>query len=1146
MTRQKFLQQEKISFGMKVLVLMLFTALLIVTPLVSSPAHAVATNYLDPVGFPGSWPADSQWIPYTSGGTNVSDLEGGSGGDASTGGTTPSGSVDIVGTYGPAVSWFGDGVNLYFRIQLASSPLAATGNGKPFGSATWNILLDTDGDGFKEFVIHIDGTGGSDTQADDIVIVYNDNATQSFTVTGGVDTIWRQDSADNPSDTSQQTVDGEPGSNASAYDNDGSPGGPDYDFLRSRLIDVNGSVTYLDFQVPIVALDALSRGGPAFTATTPFAMGFSTSNSNSDPVQKDFAYVGDFTAVATSPVPFGDFVDPSGNNRDEPSIVSFTASGCGPATLTTTVLDSTKLVGGVVVSTVTTEFHYYYDANNDGIANDAGSGWYKAGDGVPTNNLAPWTLSWNSSGLPVGQYLLKVIASDEQGNVVDSALQASPLIQVHDNDSCGTPLAAEVVDLANSANAAGMGTAAVDADPATSVTTTIPVIRTQGTTFDLFVRNEGSLAQAYNLSVDSDGAGGALPVGITVSFTDTGGTSITSTPVIAPGNTYQYRAVVATTVAASFGTQSLYFYVDGVTIPVASNVKQDAVAIATGVDLANSATATGLGDYTVNADPSSGVTTTLSARATWTVSYPLYINNESAINQSFNLSADSDGAGGAFPAGWSVVYRDSLGGAITSTPVVAAGSTYQFSAEVTTPAGTADNTYPIFFYADGASVAAASDVKQDALTIDSALSANIIDLAVSSGSSGLGVAGVDANPDTVNSSTVYVEPGNTAVFNLYAVNEGTANKSFELGAFAGNSPSNNPPDLPADWVVVFRDSGSNIVTDTPTLAPGASFAYTAEVSVPAAATELLRSIFFSLEPNGGSGNWNTNFVQAAAQVGQLADLEIVKTVDDATPGEGDTVVFTLTLTNNGPRNAAQLEVTDALPAGVTYVSDDGAGSYNNVTGIWTPSPLSNGASVVLNITATVDAGTAGSTITNTATITNSNRIDPDETNNSSSVDINVVEASLSVVKTAVTTSDPVNGATNPYNIPGATILYSIQVTNTGLGTADANSVFINDAIPANTQLFVGDLGAGSGPVAFIQGATSSGLAQPSFLGLGSLLDDIDFSNDNGATWTYIPVPDANGYDANVTNLRVNPQGVFAASDGVNNPSFTLRFQVVVE
>ena len=153
-------QQGNLFCGKELISGVLLALLLCASTFLSTQTRAAATNYLDPVGYPGSWPSDSQWIPYTSGGSNVSDLQGGSGGDGSTGGTTPSGSVDIVGTYGPAVSWYGDGANLYFRMQLSSSPLQATGNSKPFGSATWNILIDTDGDGFKEFVIHIDGTGG--------------------------------------------------------------------------------------------------------------------------------------------------------------------------------------------------------------------------------------------------------------------------------------------------------------------------------------------------------------------------------------------------------------------------------------------------------------------------------------------------------------------------------------------------------------------------------------------------------------------------------------------------------------------------------------------------------------------------------------------------------------------------------------------------------------------------------------------------------------------------------------------------------------------------------------------------------------------------------------------------------------------------
>ena len=1137
----KFLQQKKLPNPVNCLRGLLLAALVCCAPLPFLPVHAAATNYVDPAGYPGSWPSDSQWIPYTNNGSNVSDVEGGSGGDGSTGGTNPSGAVDIVADYGPAVSWYSDGTNLYFRMQLYSSPLQGTGNSKPFTSATWNILLDTDGDGFKEFVVHIDGTGGGgQTQPDDIVIVYNDDPTQAFIVTGGVDTIWRQDSADNPYTTLFQNVDGEFVLNsANLWDNDGSPGGPNYDFTRSRIIDVNGSITYLDFQVPIAALDAASRGGPTFTATTPFAMGFATSNSNSDPVQKDLAYAGDFTSIATNPIPFGDYVDPSGNIFEAPIIRSFSASGCGPATLTTRILDSNTVVGGQVVSNASAEFYYYYDANSDGIANDTGSGWYKAGDGTPTNGLAPWNLSWDSTALPVGQYLLKVIARDNQGYMVDSSTLASPLIQIH-NNSCGSPIAAQVVDIANTIDAAGMGSAAVNADPATSITTLIPVIRTTSTTFDLFVRNEGSLPQSYTLAVDADGVGTTLPTGISVVFRDTGGNVITATPSLNPGDTYQYRAEVSTTATVAFGTYSLYFHANGVT----SDVKQDAIAVTAGVDIANSATATGLGNYAINADPASSITTTQTTRAGWTVTFDLYLNNESGINQGFNLSYSEDA--GSPLTGWNVVFRDSSGNPITATPVITAGATYAFSAEVTSAAAATDGIYPIFFHADGATVAAATDVKQDAVEIDNGLSLNIIDLANSSTVTGLGEPGINADPDSLVSNTVYVEPGNVAVFNLQVRNEGTANKSFELGASENNT---SPYDaLPADWPVVFRDGGGNVITETPSLTAGSTFNFTAEITVPAAVTELLKPVYFRVEPIGGAGAWNTDLMQVAIQAALLADLAIVKTVDNALPEEGDTIVYTLTLTNNGPRNASQIQVTDVLPAGLTYVSDDGAGSYNPASGVWSPAPLNSGNSATLNITLTVDTGTAGSTITNTATITNSNRIDPDPSNNTSSVNLTVVEATLTVLKSAITTSDPINGTTSPYNIPGATVLYSVQINNTGLGSPDNNTVIVTDPIPANTELFVNDLGgAGSGPVLFIDGTApaSSGLSY-TFSSLGSTTDDIEFSNDNGGSWNYIPVPDSDGYDTNVTNIRINPKGVMNASNGTDHPTFILRFSVRVQ
>jgi uncharacterized repeat protein (TIGR01451 family) len=151
---------------------------------------------------------------------------------------------------------------------------------------------------------------------------------------------------------------------------------------------------------------------------------------------------------------------------------------------------------------------------------------------------------------------------------------------------------------------------------------------------------------------------------------------------------------------------------------------------------------------------------------------------------------------------------------------------------------------------------------------------------------------------------------------------------------------------------------------------------------------------------------------------------------------------------------------------------------------------------------------------------------------------------ITVVKSVIAYSDPVNGTTGPKAIPGAHMQYTVLATNTGEGVAQG--VTVTDPIPANTELYVGDLaGVGSGPVGFSDGAVPSGLACV-FGGLSNIFDSISFSHDGGTTYTYVPVPDPDGFDANVTNIRVSLGGTFNAASAGNNPSFSLFFRVRVK
>ncbi len=279
-----------------------------------------------------------------------------------------------------------------------------------------------------------------------------------------------------------------------------------------------------------------------------------------------------------------------------------------------------------------------------------------------------------------------------------------------------------------------------------------------------------------------------------------------------------------------------------------------------------------------------------------------------------------------------------------------------------------------------------------------------------------------------------------------------------------------------------------------------------------------------------------------------ADLSLGKTVDDTTPPEGATITYTVTVTNAGPGPATVVQVTDLLPAGVTLVSANPAqGTYDAPSGDWYVGTLPVGSSATLLLQATVDSGTGGSTITNTASVDFLSQADPNSANDVASVDIDPTGTpSLTIVKAATTLNDPVNGTTDPKAIPGATIRYLVLTTNTGFGQVDTDSLIVTDPIPANMALRVVDYDVSTaGPVQFANGSTSSTLSY-TFIALDDATDDVSFSDDNGITFDYEPSADANGVDTAVTDIRVNPKGAFAGSSGSGDPSMAIAFKVVVQ
>jgi uncharacterized repeat protein (TIGR01451 family) len=103
-------------------------------------------------------------------------------------------------------------------------------------------------------------------------------------------------------------------------------------------------------------------------------------------------------------------------------------------------------------------------------------------------------------------------------------------------------------------------------------------------------------------------------------------------------------------------------------------------------------------------------------------------------------------------------------------------------------------------------------------------------------------------------------------------------------------------------------------------------------------------------------------IPASTQDGQITvkavDLELSKVVDNASPTQGQQVMFTITVNNNGNLDATGVKVKDIQwPGNLSYSSHSGDGTYDSVTLIWDVGNLAVGASATLYITATVD--TAG-------------------------------------------------------------------------------------------------------------------------------------------------------------------------------------------
>jgi uncharacterized repeat protein (TIGR01451 family) len=145
----------------------------------------------------------------------------------------------------------------------------------------------------------------------------------------------------------------------------------------------------------------------------------------------------------------------------------------------------------------------------------------------------------------------------------------------------------------------------------------------------------------------------------------------------------------------------------------------------------------------------------------------------------------------------------------------------------------------------------------------------------------------------------------------------------------------------------------------------------------------------------------------------------------------------------------------------------------------------------------------------------------------------VQSAALSVAKVATLICDPFNSQTNPKNIPGAIVRWTITITNTGAASATLGTVA--DAISAST-MFDANLVTGAGGAA----GCSSGAGTPeSLAGRGFKLDITGDTRTGVWPRFFTTANDADGIELNGVNVTVNFATVMPV-DGVTYAAGELK------
>ncbi|ACU63175.1 T9SS C-terminal target domain-containing protein [Chitinophaga pinensis] len=370
-------------------------------------------------------------------------------------------------------------------------------------------------------------------------------------------------------------------------------------------------------------------------------------------------------------------------------------------------------------------------------------------------------------------------------------------------------------------------------------------------------------------------------------------------------------------------------------------------------------------------------------------------------------------------------------------------------------------------------------------------------------------------------------PGEDVTYTITVTNNGpsdAANVVVTDNAPAGTTIKSWAAAVTTGTVTLPAASGAGNISQTIAKVPnGAVVTYTVVVATPSSFTANLSNTASGSSDATDPVPANNNSTTTGIAPSPKADIAVVKSTTASSFAPGEDVTYTITVTNNGPSDAASVVVADNAPAGttikswtaavttgtVTLPATSGTGNINE-----TITNVPNGAVVTYTVVVATPASFTAN-LSNTAS-GSSDATDPVPANNNSTTTgiAPAPKADIAVVKSTAATNFA----------PGEDVIYTITVTNNG--PSDAANVVVADNAPTGTTI-----------KSWTAAVTAGNVTLPAASGTGNINETIT-KVPNGAVVTYtVVVSTPANFTANLSNTA---SGSSDATDPVpaNNNSTT--------